>query len=97
MVKLYPSVPKKECFQACEAALSTRLKSLVCKAALLEMIQTVLDNNVFGFGDQTHIQKEGIAIGLRLGKKLCLYLYAQMERSIVALQDIPIFPQEIYR
>ena len=69
---------KKEGFEACEEALSTRPKSLVCKAALLEMIQTVLDNNVFGFGDETYIQREGVAISPRLGENLCLYLIVQM-------------------
>ena len=53
VVKLYPSVPRKEGLQACEEALSTRLRSLVSGKAAMEMIQTVLDNNVFGFGDKS--------------------------------------------
>ena len=68
VVKLYPSVPRKEGLEACEEALQARSKSLVIKTAMMEMIQTVLGNSAFGFGDKSYIQKEGIAIGLRLGK-----------------------------
>ena len=39
------------------------------------MIQTVVDN-VFGFGDKTYIQKEGVAIGSRLGKTLLVLICA---------------------
>ena len=75
VVKLYPSVPRKEGLEACEEALQARSKSLVSKTAMMEMIQTVLDNNVFGFGDKRYIQKEGIAIESRLGKNFaCAYM-----------------------
>ena len=54
-------MPRKEGLEACEEALQARSKSLVGKRAMMEMIQTVLDNNVFGFGDKSYIQKESIA------------------------------------
>ena len=42
---------------------------------MMEMIQTVLDYNMFGFGDKCYIQKEDIAIGSRLGKNFaCAYM-----------------------
>ena len=47
----------------------------MCKAAVLEMIQTVVDN-VFGFGDKTYIQKECVAIDSRLGKTLLVLICA---------------------
>ena len=75
VLKLYPSVPRKEGLQVCEEALSTRLRSLVSGKAVMEIIRTILDNNMFGFGDKSYIQKEGIAIGLRQGKKFaCAYM-----------------------
>ena len=81
MVKLYPSVPRKEGLEACEEALQARSKSLVSKTAMMEMIQTVLDNNVFGFWDKSYIQKEGIAIGSRQGKNFaCAYMCNRTRR-----------------
>ena len=85
-------MPKKERFEAYEEALSTRPKSLVCKATVLEIIHTVIDKNVFGFGHKTYIQKEGVAIGSRLGKNFaCTYMQIWDEALF------PIFLQEIYR
>ena len=51
----------------------------------MEMIRTVLDNNVFGFGDKRYIQKEGVAIGSRLGKKICMRVYVQMGWTTTAI------------
>ena len=76
-LKLYPLVARKEGLEACEEALHVlaRYKSLVSKSTMMEMIQTVLDNNVFGFGDKNYIQKEGFAIGSRLGNLFaCAYM-----------------------
>ena len=41
VVKLYPSVPRKEGLEACEEPLQARSKSLVSKRVIMEMIQTV--------------------------------------------------------
>ena len=45
-----------------------RSEPLAGKDGVMEMIKMVLENNVFGFGETNYIQKEGIAIGSRLGK-----------------------------
>ena len=71
---LCPSVPRKEGLDACEEPLSMRSKPLVDKAGVFEMIKVVLDNNVFGFGDTNDIQKEGVAVGSRLGKNFAYFL-----------------------
>ena len=64
--KLYPSVPKKEGLQACKEALDKRISPLIDTTYVLKMIETVLENNVFQFGDNHFIQTEGVAIGSRL-------------------------------
>ena len=91
VVKLYPSVPRKEGLQACEEALSTRLRSLVSGKAAMEMIQTVLDNNVFGFGDKSYIQKEGIAIGSRLGKNFACAYMRKWDEALLRFRASPYF------
>ena len=42
---------------------------------VLEMIKTVLENNIFKFGDDNFKQPEGIAIGSRVGRNFaCSYM-----------------------
>ena len=91
VVKLYPSVPRKEGLQACEEALSTRLRSLVSGKAAMEMIRTVLDNNVFGFGDKSLIQKEGVAIGSRLGKNFACAYMPKWDEALLRFRASPYF------
>ena len=55
----------------------------------MQMIRTVLDNNIFGFGEQNYIQKEGVVIGSRLGKNfVCTY----MRKWDEALLESPVIP-----
>ena len=55
------------------------------------MIETVLENNVFQFGDNHFIQTEGVAIGSRLGKKFaCTYMRKWNEQLVNALKQ-PVF------
>lgn len=89
VAKLYPSVPRKEGLDACKEALESRSTALVDTASAMEMIRTVLDNNIFGFGDQNYIQREGVAIGSRLGKNFaCSY----MRKWDEALLEAPVTP-----
>ena len=89
VAKLYPSVPRKEGLEACKEALENRSSSLVDTESSMQMIRTVLDNNIFGFGDQNYIQREGVAIGSRLGKNFaCTY----MRKWDEALLEAPVTP-----
>ena len=72
---LYPSVPKEEGIQACREGLEMRTDPLVPTENVVDMIQTVLENNVFGFDNTSYVETEGIAIGSRLGKNFaCSYM-----------------------
>ena len=47
--KLYPSIPKKEGLAACKDTIEQRKRKRIETNAVLEMIETVLENNVFSF------------------------------------------------
>ena len=61
--KLYPSVPKQRGVEACREALETRSAPIISTEYVMEMIETVLENNTFYLGSHHYMQTEGIAIG----------------------------------
>ena len=67
--KLYPSVPRKEGLAACKEALETRSTKLIDTENAMKLIEVVLDNKIFEFGDNYFIQRKGVAISSKLGKK----------------------------
>ena len=74
--KLYPSVPKAEGLEACKKALEDLEAPSIPTEEAMEMIQMVLENNTFSLDQRNHyIQKDGTAIGSRLGKSYaCTYM-----------------------
>ncbi len=75
MVKLYPSIPKEEGLDACQEALSCRMKKEIPTAEVMQMIRTVLENNNFNFNGKDYLQTDGVAIGSKLGKNYaCTYM-----------------------
>ena len=67
--------PKEEDIAACREALVTRTTPLIPTDYVLEIIETVLENNTFKFKDHNYKQSEGIAIGSRLGRNFaCSYM-----------------------
>ena len=78
VAKLYPSVPRREGVAACREALEERSEANIRTDELLEIIELVLDNNNFHFGDgKNYVQTNGIAIGSKLGRNfacaLCIH------------------------
>lgn len=72
---LYPNVPKKEALEACQEALQNRSNQDIPTEAVMQMLNTVLDNNIFEFEDNHYLQKDGTAIGSKLGKNFaCTYM-----------------------
>ncbi len=75
VVKLYPSIPKEEGLDACQEALSCRMKKEIPTAEVMQMIRTVLENNNFNFNGKDYLQTDGVAIGSKLGKNYaCTYM-----------------------
>ena len=59
VVKLYPSIPRVEGREACREALEMRQTKRMPTEEVLEMIDTVLDHNVFHFNEKYYQQKKG--------------------------------------
>ncbi len=75
VVKLYPSIPKREGLSACEEALNYRTCTEIPTKDVMGMISTVLENNNFCFNGKDYLQTEGVAIGSKLGKNYaCTYM-----------------------
>ena len=67
--KLYPSVPKTEGIEACRRALETREDKSIPTEEVIKIIELVLENNNFSLNNTHHfVQREGTAIGSRLGR-----------------------------
>ena len=72
---LYPSIPKIEGLKACEEALKKRTKQTLKRESVMEMLQIVLENNIFEFNQKQYTQIDGTAIGSKLGKNFaCTYM-----------------------
>jgi len=75
VVRLYPSIPKDEGIAACKEALAHRTDHSIPSDAIIEMITTVLENNIIAFHGKEYRQTKGVAIGSRLGRNFaCCYM-----------------------
>ena len=70
VVKLYPSIPRKEGIDASKEALEKRRYPGIPSKAVIGMIETVLDSNVFHFNNKEYLQTKGVAIGSKLGRNV---------------------------
>ena len=94
--KLYPSVPKTEGIEACRRALETREDKSIPTEEVIKIKELVLENNNFGL-DNTHhfVQREGMAIGSRLGRNYaCRYMGSWEE---LLLDGYPTKPLVYFR
>ena len=72
---LYPSVPREEAKIAVEEALEQRERKRIPTKDVLQMMDTVLNSNIFTFNDKAYVQKIGTAIGSKLGMTYaCTYM-----------------------
>ena len=92
--KLYPSIPLEEGLQACAEALEHWSDQRFSSEAVMDMIRAVLDNNVFRFNSREYIQKDGVAIGSRLGRN---YACSYMRKWDGALGKFEKQPMVYYR
>ena len=92
---LYPNVPRAEARQACRESLDQRMNPTIPTEKILEMIDVVLENNNFQFGDQNYTQKEGTAIGSRLGMHYASTYMGKWESEL--LERAQEKPTQYYR
>ena len=92
---LYPSIPRQETIKACKEALERRTDQTISTAAVIKMIETVLENSTFSFNNQHYVQTDGTAIGSKLGKNLACTYMGQWEQEL--LTKSPVKPFTYYR
>ena len=74
VLKLYPSMPRKEGTKACKEAFDKRFKPIIPTESAMELVEVVLDSNGFKLGRKHYRQIEGVAIGSKLGRNFaCAY------------------------
>ena len=88
--KLYPSIPKKEGLAACSDALEQKSKKTLKTETVQEMIETVLDSNVFSFNCTQYIQTDGVAIGSRLGRNYACTFMRNWDEELGQFQNQPL-------
>ena len=75
VVALYPSVPRMKAREAMRENLEARRIKKIPTEDLLELGDMVLRSNEFQYEGERHIQKEGTAIGSKMGKNYaCAYM-----------------------
>ena len=75
VVALYPSVPREKTKQAMEENLEGRSSKKIPTKDLIELGEMVLESNEFTFEGERYRQKEGTAIGSKMGKNYaCTYM-----------------------
>ena len=52
------------------------------------------DNNTFGFGNRNYIQKEGVAIGSRLGKNFACTYMRKWDEELLKARVTPLFHKQ---
>ena len=82
IVALYPMVPRRRAEEAMRKNLEGREVKGVPTEDLMELAKLVLDNNEFTFEGEGHIQKEGTAIGSKLGKNYACAYMGEWEKEV---------------
>ena len=90
VVKLYPSIPRTEGIAACKEALDARCNPDIPTKAVTNMIETV-DNNVFQFNNKEYLQKEGVAIGSKLGRNFACTYMRKWDEELMRSDKKPLF------
>ena len=82
IVALYPSVPQGKARQAMQESLERRNEKKIPTEDLLELSELVLKSNEFQFEGENFIQKEGTAIGSRMGKNYACTYMGKWEKEV---------------
>ena len=82
VVALYPMVPRKRAEAAMRRNLEKRETKTIPTEDLMELSKMVLDNNEFQFEGENYVQKEGTAIGSKLGKNYACAFMGEWEKEV---------------
>jgi len=92
---LYPNVPRAEAREACRKSLDRRTNPTIPTERVLQMIDLVLENSNFRFGDQNYTQTEGTAIGSKPGMHYASTYMGEWESEL--LERAQKRPTQYYR
>ena len=76
---------------ACEEGLNIRKNPIIPTDNVIEMVDTVLNNNNFSLGDKHYIQSDGIAIGSKLGKNFACSYMRKWDEKFLEYENKPLF------
>ena len=91
VVKLYPSIPRKEGMEACKEAFDRRLKPIIPTESAMELVEVVLDSNGFKLGRKHYRQIEGVAIGSKLGRNFACAYMRKWDEDLMKFEKTPLF------
>ena len=92
MQKLYPNIPHKEGLKALEEALEGREDKSVPTTFLVEMMQFVLETNIFEFDKKLWLQLIGTAIGTGAAPTQTNLFMAVIDRLV---EDCGVFDKQL--
>ena len=90
VVGLYSNIPHEEGLEALNFYLEQRENKSVSTASILELARIVLENNFFGFGEETYHQLLGTAMGTKFAPKYANMFMGQLEHRL--LESLPHKP-----
>ena len=82
VVALYPSVPRERAREAMERNLEARSLKKIPTYDLLELSDLILENNEFTFEGEDFVQREGTAIGSKMGKNYACAFMGMWEEEV---------------
>ena len=82
IVALYPSVPQEKAREAMRENLDKRREKKIPTEDLLELSDMILRSNEFQFEGENFIQKEGTAIGSKMGKNYACTYMGKWEKEV---------------
>ena len=95
VVGLYSNIPHEEGLEALRVYLEQREDKSVSTQSLLDLARIVLENNYFGFGDETFHQILGTAMGTKFAPKYANMFMGQFEERL--LESLPHKPHTWWR
>ena len=88
VVGLYPNIPNNEGLQALRHALDERETKTISTDTLVELSDTVLNNNFFEFDGKIYRQKRGTAIGTKMAPSYAILFMDKFERDFLGKTEL---------
>ena len=76
---------------ACREALVTRSAQIILRENVMEMIETVLENNTFNLGNQHYKQTAEITIDTRSGRNFACSYMRKWDEELLEYRHQPMF------